>query len=68
MIDYEKFIHEVNIKGEVGYVVDSRGATFRCPAEQNRLSDSIPRSGAYKTKEQALRRARFLHTPMRHGD
>jgi hypothetical protein len=68
MINYEKFIHEVNVNGEPGFVVDPRPTAFRCPAEQNRLSDSIPRSGAYKTKEQALRRAKFLHAPMRHED
>jgi hypothetical protein len=68
MIDYSKFVHEVIVNGEPGFVVDPQSTVFHCPAEQNRLSDSTPRTGAYKTKEQALRRAKFLHAPMRHED
>jgi hypothetical protein len=68
MINYEKFVHEVNVNGKVGFVVDSSSAVLCCPAERSRLSDSVSRNGAYKTKEQALRRAKFLHAPMRHGD
>lgn len=68
MIDYSEFVHEVIVNGEPGFVVDPRPTAFHCPAEQNRLSDSALRLGAYKTKEQALRRAKFLHAPMRRGD
>jgi UDP-N-acetylmuramoylalanine-D-glutamate ligase len=78
MTDYDKYVHEIFENGKNVFVVGEWNDEVkkfvchqrRCLAEEMRLSDSVAehlRDNKYSTKEQALRRARFIYGPVCHN-